>query len=157
METSTLNERLKTAVGERSYRDLGHLTGIPPETVRRYMLGHSPSAEFLAAVCGALSVNGEWLLTGRGPMHKREIRTFALREANVTELLNAMSATLERLIERVERLELYLHTMEARLRARQSPAFNEVDCPNAPAAPPPSTRAQSLSDAIAKRPPPDAH
>ncbi|HYE62624.1 MAG TPA: hypothetical protein VD997_11570 [Phycisphaerales bacterium] len=171
----TLHERLKVAAGERTYRELAAMTSTSAETVRRYMLGQSPSAEFLSSLCAQTGVNGEWLLTGRGPVHRREIRTHALREANVTELLSAMSATLETLIVRVERLELFLQTMEARLRADGHPhvhpqppaASHHTHAAPAPHgakgpthAPPPATdpapRAQSITESITRRPPPDA-
>jgi transcriptional regulator with XRE-family HTH domain len=148
----TLHERLKHAAGERNYRELAQLTATSPETVRRYMLGQSPSAEFLSSLCAGTGVNGEWLLTGRGPVHKKDVRATALRDANVTELLSAMSVTLERLIERVERLEVFLQSMEARLRGRAAPA--PVDSSNG-SDPPPRRRAESITDAITRRPPPD--
>jgi hypothetical protein len=146
----TLHERLKLAAGERSYREIATLTATSPETARRYMLGQSPSAEFLSSLCAGTGVNGEWLLTGRGPVHRKEVRAHALREAKVTELLGAMSETLERLIERVERLEVFLQSMEARLRPR--PAAGEPKHEPHPAS---GQRAQSVTDAIARRPPAD--
>src|SRR4051812_49952436 len=100
------------------------------------MQGQSPSAEYLAAVCSALGINGEWLLTGRGPMRHAEIRSQALREANATELLTAMAATLERLLDRVERLEVFLQTLEVRLRASKAPdPLPTPDVKNAPSTP----------------------
>lgn len=154
--TQTLHERLKVAAGERNYRELASLTDTSPETVRRYMLGQSPSADFLSSLCNSTGVNGEWLLTGRGPVHKREIRTHALREANVSELLAAMSTTLETLIGRVDRLELFLQTLEARLRAHapmHPPAPQEDGHAADPAPRPP----HSITDALTRRPPPPAH
>ena len=100
-QLTPLHERLRIAAGTRSYRQMGDLTGMNHETVRRYMLGHAPSAEFLAATCDALEINAQWLLVGSGPMRKSEIRSHALGEAKVSELLTAMSNTLERLMERV--------------------------------------------------------
>lgn len=104
--------------GTRTYRQLGDLTETNHETVRRYMLGQAPSAEFLAATCAALDINAQWLLVGRGPMKGTDIRAHALGEANVSELLSAMSATLERLMDRVDRLEVYMQTLETHLRAQ---------------------------------------
>ncbi|MBK9187933.1 MAG: helix-turn-helix transcriptional regulator [Phycisphaerales bacterium] len=121
MEQSQLHQRLKAATSGRSHRALAELTGLPPETVRRYMLGQAPSVEFLTRLGAHLRLNGEWLLTGRGPMRTDDIRSHALREANAAELLNAMATTLERLIERVERVEVFLQTLEARLRAHHAP------------------------------------
>ncbi|MBY0310944.1 MAG: helix-turn-helix domain-containing protein [Phycisphaerales bacterium] len=117
MEFSPLHERLKSVVAGQSYRQLGELTGTNAETVRRYVAGQAPSVEFLSAICDKFLINGEWLLTGRGPMRRQEIRKHALQEASAAELLNAMATTLEKLTERVERLEMYLQSLETLLRA----------------------------------------
>lgn len=72
MEQSPIHERLRLVTAGWSFRQLGAATGVHPETVRRYMQGHSPSAEFLCGLCAALGVNGDWLLTGRGSMRAGE-------------------------------------------------------------------------------------
>jgi transcriptional regulator with XRE-family HTH domain len=117
MDESLLHARLRAASGPRTYRQISQLTGSNSETVRRYMLGQAPSVEFLSAFCTALNLNAEWLLTGRGPMHRGDVKGHTLREANPHELLNAVAETLERLLLRVERLEVFLQTLEVRLRA----------------------------------------
>ncbi|MFG0315145.1 MAG: helix-turn-helix domain-containing protein [Phycisphaerales bacterium] len=99
-----LRERLKLAGGQYSYRELGRLTGVHPETIRRYMQGHAPSAVFLSRLCDALGVSGEWLLTGRGPMSCKEISKAALRRANVQDLLQAMSSIISDQEDRLEQL-----------------------------------------------------
>ena len=50
MDGRSLHDRLSTAVGKRTYRSLSDLTGVHPETVRRYMQGQAPSVEFVSAV-----------------------------------------------------------------------------------------------------------
>lgn len=123
METdSPLHERMRSLVGRRSNREVGDLTGTNAETVRRYLSGQSPSVEFLTALCVATQASPEWLLTGRGPMRQSDVRAHALQGANAHELLGAIAQTLEKLIERVERLERFLQTMETRLRARREDA-----------------------------------
>lgn len=113
---SALHERLHAVAGQLTYRRLGELTNTHPETVRRYMQGQAPSAEFLAGVCVNLAVSGEWILTGRGPMRSGDVRAHALREANAADLLGAVAATLEKLHERVERLEVFAQSLETRVR-----------------------------------------
>lgn len=169
-----LHERLAEAVGERTFRGLAELTGTPAETVRRYMQGQAPSAEFLASVCSALRVSGDWLLTGRGPMRVDDVKAEALRRADPGELLAAMSKNMERLLGRVERLEVFVQTMEARLRARRESAAaaaivagvgsggtvgasttgSERD--GAAAAVGSQSRARGIGDAVPQRPRPDA-
>ncbi len=114
---SGMHERLRDIVGQRSYRVLGNLTGHSVETVRRYMLGQAPSVEFVAALCGRLGISGDWVLTGSGPMHRADQRTEALRASSPSDLLAAIAGNLERLTDRVDRIERYVQTMETRLRA----------------------------------------
>lgn len=146
-----LHERLQAVAGQMTFRQLGELTQTHPETVRRYMQGQAPSVEFLAAICVHLGVSGEWILTGRGPMRATDMKAHALKQANAAELLNAMATTLERLHERVERLELFVNTMEARLRAQGGAAPNavEVKIDAQPGAA--DTRARAVADAVPER------
>jgi transcriptional regulator with XRE-family HTH domain len=114
---SPLHERMKAIAGTRTFRHLSELTGTHPETVRRYMSGQPPSSEYLAALCHALNINGDWMLTGRGPMKVGEIESHALRSASAPDLLSALASAVERLIDRVEVLERYLQSMEAHWRS----------------------------------------
>ncbi len=116
MTRSELHDRLASATGRRSYRELGDMTGVHPETVRRYMQGQSPSVEFLTALCAALGLSGTWLLTGEGPMHAADAKRAALGEAEAPELFTAMAGTLGELIDRVGRLEGFVQTLETRVR-----------------------------------------
>lgn len=149
MQDSQLHQRLKAAIGRRTFRELGTLTSTHPETVRRYMQGHAPSVEFLATLAAALKINGEWLLTGRGPMFAADIKDHALRDANPGELLAAVAATLEKLTERVERIEVFLQTLELRLRAGAA-HHGEAGIVHV------SDRVRSVADALPQRTPPDA-
>lgn len=154
---SPFHERLVAAAGSITYRALGELTGVHPENVRRYMQGQAPSAEFLASFCQQLGINGEWMLTGKGPMKALEVRADALTRANPSELLGALAGTVERLTQRVELIELYTKTLESRLRARQHAAAGESSherTTHATHATGVVTRAAAVADAFAKRPRP---
>lgn len=154
-----LHERLQAVAGNLTYRNLAELTKTHPETVRRYMQGHAPSVEFLAAICTSMGISAEWLLTGRGPMRVTELRQHALKEANPAELLTAVANTLQQLQERVERLEIFVQTLEARMRATSRPnGENEgkSDVQSSTAHPGTVTRARSIADAVAPRPRSDA-
>lgn len=117
MYASGLHERLLSIVGQRSSRHVGDLTKTNHETVRRYLSGQAPSVEFLTALCKVFGINGDWLLTGRGPIKASDAKGEALREADAGELLTALSDAVERLIGRVDRLEVLIQSMEVRLRA----------------------------------------
>lgn len=114
---SDLHSRLELAIGKTTFRRLGDLTDTHPETVRRYMQGQSPSAQFLSMVCEAFGINGEWLLTGKGPMKVNEMRQHALRQADMTELLVAIAENLSSLGERMDRLEKSVQQLDSKLRA----------------------------------------
>ncbi|MGE3106813.1 MAG: hypothetical protein AB7G11_09025 [Phycisphaerales bacterium] len=122
MEPSELTERLLAAAGDRTYRSIADLTSTNAETVRRYMQGQAPSVEFLASLCSALGISEQWLISGRGPMRVNQLKTHALKDASPSELLSAMAGTIERIADRVDRLEVFITTLETRLRVRALPA-----------------------------------
>lgn len=154
MTPNGLHHRLRTVVGQRTYRELSELTGLNAETVRRYVLGQPPSVDFVMSLCKSQGINPTWLLTGDGPMRASEVKSFALRDANAHELLAAVAFTLERLAERVGRLEVFLQTMETRLRARLPQSGTDgVATPQTPAdSQPPPTAAQHIAGVIEVKP-----
>ncbi len=115
LELKPMHRRLEAALEGKTYRWISRATGIHPETVRRYMQGQSPSVEFVSSVCSQLRINPQWLLTGEGPMRRDDVRAHHLAEADPAELLAAIAATLDRLTERVERLELFIQQLETQL------------------------------------------
>jgi len=117
MPPSPLHVRLNDAAGDRTFRAIAELTGQNHETVRRYMQGAAPSVDFVSAFCERLGLNANRLLTGRGPMKATDMRSEALALANPTELLTATAGNIEKLDDRVDRLEIFVSTMESRLRA----------------------------------------
>lgn len=119
-DPSPLHDRMRQIAGQRSYRVLADLTGHHVETVRRYMLGQGPSIEFVSALCKAFDVSADWMLTGRGAMHAKEARNHTLRTSSPGELLAAVAGALERLTDRVDRIEKYVQTLETRLRAHEA-------------------------------------
>jgi transcriptional regulator with XRE-family HTH domain len=173
--TSGLHDRLQAAAGDKTYRHLAEVTGINHETVRRYMQGGAPSVEFIASICAQLGINYEWLLTGKGPMKSADVRGHALKTSTPSELLGAMASSVERLAERVDRLEVFVQTMETRLRAggqaqlvgvpqgviedklnHHGPKLSAGSVPAAPAVGAGRARAGDIAGAIAQRPRPDA-
>lgn len=116
--SSPLHERLLSVVGERSYRSIGSMTDTHHESVRRYLQGQSPSVEFIIALCDTLSISGQWLLTGEGPMKAADAKQHALTHANPAELLSAIAGTLDTLSDRLDRLETFVQALEVRVRGR---------------------------------------
>ena len=167
MESSALHDRLREVAGDRTYRAVGDLTGHHPETVRRYMQGQAPSVEFLAAVCAALGVSADWLLTGRGPARIGQAREQGGAGAGPGDVLAAMAGVLESLLGRVDRLEVFAQMLETRVRSGRHwrpPAGPEGASDGAEVVagfgrPDPGAarrRARSVADAVARRPPADA-
>lgn len=153
-------DRLNSAAGDISYRKLGKLTDTHPETVRRYMQGQAPSASFMTNLCRELGISGEWLLTGRGPMKRTDMRSHALRHADPSELLTAVANTLTDLCDRMDRLERFVQSIEIKLRASAETRGSDADagskasrsgkagaCTPAPAAGPQTPRDPVSGDA----------
>ncbi|MEM9662893.1 MAG: hypothetical protein AAF937_11360 [Planctomycetota bacterium] len=126
VEMKPMHRRLEVALEGKTYRWISRATGIHPETVRRYMQGQSPSVDFVSSVCSQLQINPQWLLTGDGPMRRDEVRAHHLAEADPAELLAAIAATLDRLSERVDRLELFVQQLETHL-SLVTPEAQSVD------------------------------
>ncbi len=149
---SPLHERLLASVGDRTYRRVGELTNTHPETVRRYLQGQSPSVDFVMSLCSALSISGQWLLTGEGPMSAADAKAHALQQANPGELLSAIAGTLDTLSDRLDRLELYVQGLEVRVRGR---GMVTVGASNGSATTlegaHTDARARAIGDALAKR------
>lgn len=155
----TLHERLGVVAGNRSFRELGTLTGTNPETVRRYMRGQAPSVEFVAALCEATGTSAHWLVTGEGAIRRDDARQDALRGADPAVLLAAFAGTVQQVMERLERLETYVQTMEARVRALAGGSLTgqraEVD--NGEGTDPSADRIAGIASAVPQRAPQDAH
>lgn len=139
MEESPLHTRLTLAAGDRSYRQLGELTSTHPETVRRYMQGTAPSVKFIGALCRALGLNPNWLLSGDGPMLASHIASVALERAGPADLLRYAARDLETLTARLDRLETYTATLESRIQSmtQQLPA-SQIEVNPASRAPEPT-------------------
>lgn len=56
--------RLQQTVGHLTFSQIAGLTGVHPETVRRYMTRGRPPAYFVASICKMLGVSLEWLMNG---------------------------------------------------------------------------------------------
>jgi transcriptional regulator with XRE-family HTH domain len=81
MDDSGVHQRIRDVLKEYSVRQVAHSVGMNYETVRRYMLGHSPSAEFLARICQVYDISGTWILLGLGPMRLGVFRNCSMSES----------------------------------------------------------------------------
>ena len=84
LERARLVRRLLLVVDNQTVLEIALATGHHRETVRRYVAGQWPSAEFLADVCRAYNVNGDWLLTGRGKPKGHLLARKRAKEAGAT-------------------------------------------------------------------------
>lgn len=63
-------------------------TGVTRETIRRYERGLSaPGGQFLRRLCEHLDLSAEWLLCGRGPRLRSELRTQVPENAGTEQFL----------------------------------------------------------------------
>ncbi len=126
MVSSTLHDRLNAATRGLSYRQVADKTDTNHETARRYLNGQPPSTEFLAALCARLSISGQWLLTGRGPMRAAAATVASRRHADAAQLLTSVTSSLGQLSQRVQRLEAFLKALKARRPVKRSPRARGV-------------------------------
>lgn len=150
MVDATLHERLAAVAGDRSFRELGRLTGTNAETVRRYMRGQAPSVDFVAGLCRVTGTSPTWLLTGEGPRHAADARLSTMRGADPGELLAAFAGTIERAVDRLESLERYVQSLETRIRAMAEVDDGEAGADGV------AERAERIAGAVAERAPSDA-
>jgi hypothetical protein len=94
VESETINDRLLAAAGRFSYREIGDMTGIHPETVRRYMNGDPPSAEFLATFCAGMGISVDWMLFGQGSMSSASAIRQSLALVSEGALFAGLAATI---------------------------------------------------------------
>ncbi|MCB9848552.1 MAG: hypothetical protein H6814_09075 [Phycisphaeraceae bacterium] len=86
--------RVIEAAGGSSRRKIASLIAdhfqTSAETVRRYLNGDTPSAEFILAICEATGTRADWLLFGRGERTPSHEYTRVLREADAIELVEEL-------------------------------------------------------------------
>lgn len=156
MTSTAFHDRLQNAAGELSYRQLGDMTDTHPETVRRYMQGQAPSAAFITNLCHAKGISGQWLLSGQGPMRVKDLTTHALKGAAPDELMGAVANIISELIERMDRMERVVQTLETRLNVavehKPGSRVRSVDGRDTPD-PQSAHQARRIGDAVAERPP----
>lgn len=63
---TTLHDRMRMVVGNRTYAAVARATGCNDETVRRYLSGGRVSVDFIIALAECYGVSADWLLLGRG-------------------------------------------------------------------------------------------
>jgi len=65
-----LSERLAEVRGERSQRQFARDLGVFQQNVNRYESGTTPHTDFLITLALKENVSLDWLLLGRGKMHR---------------------------------------------------------------------------------------
>jgi len=92
-----MRDRLRSVIGERSSEEVGRQTGVSGESVRRYLMGHVPSARFLSRLCVLDSLDGTWLLTGAGQPKQGSTHSMSLENIDTDQLLSEIGKRLDRL------------------------------------------------------------
>jgi hypothetical protein len=90
MSIDGFHDRLREAVGDRPIREVAELVGLHPEHMRRILGGKEPPADQVARICTGLDLSADWLLLGRGPMHRSELRSEALQHIPAEDLLGSL-------------------------------------------------------------------
>lgn len=91
-----------TVVGDATLREVAHDCGIHRETARRYLHGATPpSLVFVAVFADKYGVSLEWLLCGRGPMARSQLRQFHLADASILDVCTALGTGVERALREV--------------------------------------------------------
>lgn len=118
-------QRLRAVTREFSHRELGELTGMSHETVRRYLEGRVPGPGFIKRLCEALGLSADWLLLGRGtPVYQRE--------QAVNEISGSIDELFEGLARYLRRLHLELAQAETRLQEARGRAWESASQESAP-------------------------
>lgn len=68
--TDTIAQRLRLAIGEMSVNGFANRCGVAESTLRKYLLGSRPGSDRLRKIAAAAGVSADWLLTGKGSMHR---------------------------------------------------------------------------------------
>lgn len=100
---AALRDRLREVLKDLTCREAGEMTGVHPESVRRYLQGRAPNADFLLSLCMAMGLNGHWLLTGQGPMLAKDVEAWSLERARPPALIRALSGSVESWMSRLDR------------------------------------------------------
>lgn len=77
--------------------DISQITGVHPETVRRYLTRTSPSIEFVVTVARHFGVSLDWLLLGTGPSRVADVAHDHLASAPLADLVAVVEERLSRL------------------------------------------------------------
>jgi transcriptional regulator with XRE-family HTH domain len=100
--TREISDRVAAACEGVRISSIATITGVHPETVRRYVTGKSPpSGAFLAALCDGLGISPRWLLLGDGPRFIAEPGFTAPEYGSHKETLLACVAQLAARIEQL--------------------------------------------------------
>lgn len=100
---AALRDRLREVLKELTCREVGEMTGVHPESVRRYLQGRAPNADFLLSLCSAMGLNGHWLLTGQGPVLAKDVEAWSLERARPPALIRALSGSVEAWMSQLDR------------------------------------------------------
>ncbi len=93
-----IRDRLRLAIGEERYAEIGRRTGFPSETVRRHLTRGAPSLTFVARVCEVWDLNANWVLFGLGPRDRRNLTAHVvceLKPEGLAELLGRLLRSAE--------------------------------------------------------------
>lgn len=78
--------RVRQAVGNATFREIGDATGLSPETIRRTLQGDTLSMNVLVAIIATYRLDPNWVLFGFGPMRLPHSAAGRLTDVSTAEL-----------------------------------------------------------------------
>lgn len=73
-DDQTLPGRVAIAMKGQSVNSFAEKCGISEGAIRQYLAGSTPGVDKIVAMARVAGVSVEWLATGKGAMHAREVR-----------------------------------------------------------------------------------
>ena len=73
----SIPERLQKLRGDKTLSKFARENQTSPQNVHNYERGRKPSADFLASLASK-GININWVLTGEGPIHRKNAKSITL-------------------------------------------------------------------------------
>ncbi|MEM1071799.1 MAG: hypothetical protein AAGH71_03140 [Planctomycetota bacterium] len=97
-----------------SFRDLGAMTGISPESARRYGAGSQPPLHYVITVAQQTGTSLDWLLYGVGPQRMDQVPDWHVRYMSIADLCQVLGERIGKIQQQTEDIEKNLRRISRR-------------------------------------------